>query len=268
MANLVVHEYKNERTVHMDSVTNKGAIIVAVIGAIATIISACISVSLQKENVVLVNDNTAMQDTISALESRIFQLEQAKSKSVDNTDEIARLKSDNEKLTATVEALQNALNNQPTTSNSANSETDMTEKRDFSQSVGIHTLLDAHFKDYGTVLDNRGNTHKHSINHKDSGYSRWNDYSHDYFLPVDLDYQYKELSGMLFQNAYYSDSPENTTLTITSRDRVLWEGKVNGSSEALTFEVDTTGLSGIAFHIDNAATIDQPPAFFEAYLWK
>ena len=88
----------------MELVTNKGAIIVAIIGAIGAIVSACITVSVQRENVVLVNDNTAMQDTISALESRLSQLEQAKIDSVDNAEEIAQLKSDNEKLTATVEA--------------------------------------------------------------------------------------------------------------------------------------------------------------------
>ena len=258
----------------MDS-GNKVAIIVAVIGALATIISACIGVSLRRENVVLVNDNTAMQSTISALESRLSQLEQAKGDSVDNTEEIARLKSDNEKLTATVEALQDALNNQPTTPpDSGNNKTDTAEKRDLSQSVGVHTLftqrtpsgqnIGYYFKDYGVVTDNRGNTHEHSINSTDWNYGNafW------YSFSVNLDYQYKELSGVLFQNGYYSASPANTTLTIKNNSTLLWEGKVNGNSDAVTFKVDVTGMQYIVFEIDNANTSDQPPAFFEAYLWK
>lgn len=254
----------------MELVTNKGAIIVAIIGAIGAIVSACITVSVQRENVVLVNDNTAMQDTISALESRLSQLEQAKIDSVDNAEEIAQLKSDNEKLTATVEALQDALNSQPTTiSDSGSNQTDTVEKRDLSQSIGIYTLLDNNLKDYGTVTDNRGNLHEHSLNSKS-----WNKTSdRDFFtFYISLDYQYKEVSGVLFQNGYYSASPADTTLTIRNGGRetgtILWENEVNGSSEPITFNVDVTGIQYITFEIDNASTIDQPPAFFEAYLWK
>ena len=250
----------------MDSSSNKVAIIVAVIGALATIISACIGVNLRRENVVLVNDNTAMQDKISTLESRLSQLEQAKSDSVDNTEEIARLKSDNEKLTATVEALQDALNNQPTTTpDSGNSKTDTVEKRDLSQSVGVHMGLDGHFKDFGTVTDNHGTTHEHSINTKS-----WNPlyYTNPQSFSVNLDYQFKELSGVLFQNGHYSASPENTTLTIYGGSTLLWKGEVNGNSDAKTFTVDVTGMQKITFYVDNTSTTEQPSAFFEAYLWK
>lgn len=267
----------------MDGVTNKGAIIVAVIGAVATIIAACIGVSLQKENVVLINDNTAMQNMISTLESRIAQLEQAKSDSVDHTEEIsqltnkiAQLQAENTELTATVKALQDALNNQPTTPpDSGNAKTDTAEQRDLSQSVGVHTLFGTQyfrstrasddFKDYGTITDNRGGSHTHSIN-----CTKWNnEYVDEWAFYIDLDYQYKKLSGVLFQNEYYSASPANTVLTIKKDySTILWEGTVNGNSDAVTFEVDITGMRTVSFYITNVKTKDQPPAFFEAYLWK
>ena len=222
----------------MDS-SNKVAIIVAVIGALATIISACIGVNLRRENVVLVNDNTAMQDKISTLENRLSQLEQAQGSSTNNAGETAILPDSKSNETGTM-----------------------------SQSVAVHTLLGTKyvsggsFRDFGAITDNCGNVHKHSINTK-SGHG------YNYFF-INLDYQYTELSGILFQNRYYSESPENTTLIIYNYNdgRSLWEGEVNGNSDVIAFQIDVTGMQGIKIFIDNASTEDQPPAFFEAYLWK
>lgn len=87
---------------------------------------------------------------------------------------------------------------------------------------------------------------------------------------IDTDYQYRKITGVLFQSADYASAPTLTKFSLGS----LWEGQVTGNSEPVSFCVDISdkkevmfSLSGKYENTDTDRSYDYAYVA-ELYLWK
>ena len=130
------------------------------------------------------------------------------------------------------------------------------------------------YKDFGAVADNQGVIHSNSISSNDWFSSR--DYVY-WRYPIDLDYQYTKLTGIIFQSERYAASTESTRLTIEGyltsdiyESEVLWNGEVNGTLQPLSINVDISGYKYVLIRlIQEGRDSDAHHAYLtDFYVWK
>lgn len=102
------------------------------------------------------------------------------------------------------------------------------------------------------------------------------------YMVAYTDFQYKNLTGTLFQNKKYSSASTETTVyivgytktanSIDENPKILWKGKVSGNSKPANFNVDISGMRFVAVYYvseSGAYGVAESQAYLaDIYLWK
>lgn len=131
-------------------------------------------------------------------------------------------------------------------------------------SVPLDPYFDDDLEAVGEIVDNKGMSYANAIHLK-------------YYTKVEIDYQYSKLTGKFFQSQKYASSPIEHKLEIFGSqdgrnwdtDSPLWSGKVSGSSNVLTIDIDVSGWKYLVLQYDNLDMDSEYHCYMaDMYLWK